>query len=156
MATTLKFSLDTIEEVQEAEESLYERAKKSRFAKVKIKLFGTGENAHTEPVEFEALQKSADSAYDIPLIAELNPYRAEKDFGSHGTLTGKQFSFGFIKEAKDNPKCLGAVFLQRAQSIENLKKHLEVFSVRYEGQGDSKIHPCGNMYMFLKNTILNT
>ena len=103
MATTLKFSLDTIEEVQEAEESLYERAKKSRFAKVKIKLFGTGENAHTEPVEFEALQKSADSAYDIPLIAELNPYRAEKDFGSHGTLTGKQFSFGFIKEAKDNP-----------------------------------------------------
>ena len=37
MATTLKFSLDTIEEVQEAEESLYERAKKSRFAKVKIK-----------------------------------------------------------------------------------------------------------------------
>lgn len=103
MATTLKFSLDTIEEVQEAEESLYERAKKSRFAKVKIKLFGTGENAHTEPVEFEALQKSADSAYDIPLIAELNPYRAEKDFGGHGTLTGKQFSFGFIKEAKDNP-----------------------------------------------------
>ena len=103
MATTLKFSLDTIEEVQEAEGSLYERAKKSRFAKVKIKLFGTGENAHTEPVEFEALQKSADSAYDIPLIAELNPYRAEKDFGGHGTLTGKQFSFGFIKEAKDNP-----------------------------------------------------
>ena len=103
MATTLKFSLDTIEEVQEAEESLYERAKKSRFAKVKIKLFGTGENARTEPVEFEALQKSADSAYDIPLIAELNPYRAEKDFGGHGTLTGKQFSFGFIKEAKDNP-----------------------------------------------------
>ena len=103
MATTLKFSLDTIEEVQEAEESLYERAKKSRFAKVKIKLFGTGENAHTEPVEFEALQKSADSAYDIPLIAELNPYRAEKDFGGHGILTGKQFSFGFIKEAKDNP-----------------------------------------------------
>lgn len=103
MATTLKFSLDTIEEVQEAEESLYERAKKSRFAKVKIKLFGTGENSHTEPVEFEALQKSADSAYDIPLIAELNPYRAEKDFGGHGTLTGKQFSFGFIKEAKDNP-----------------------------------------------------
>lgn len=103
MATTLKFSLDTIEEVQEAEESLYEKVKKSRFAKVKIKLFGTGENAHTEPVEFEALQKSADSAYDIPLIAELNPYRAEKDFGGHGTLTGKQFSFGFIKEAKDNP-----------------------------------------------------
>ena len=103
MATTLKFSLDTIEEVQEAEESLYERAKKSRFAKVKIKLFGTGENAYTEPVEFEALQKSADSAYDIPLIAELNPYRAEKDFGGHGSLTGKQFSFGFIKEAKDNP-----------------------------------------------------
>lgn len=103
MATTLKFSLDTIEEVQEAEESLYERAKKSRFAKVKIKLFGTGENAYTEPVEFEALKKSADSAYDIPLIAELNPYRAEKDFGGHGTLTGKQFSFGFIKEAKDNP-----------------------------------------------------
>lgn len=103
MAKTLKFSLDTIEEVQEAEESLYERAKKSRFAKVKIKLFGTGENAHTEPVEFEALQKSADSAYDIPLIAELNPYRAEKDFGGHGSLTGKQFSFGFIKEAKDNP-----------------------------------------------------
>ena len=103
MATTLKFSLDTIEEVQEAEESLYEKVKKSRFAKVKIKLFGTGENAHTEPVEFEALKKSADSAYDIPLIAELNPYRAEKDFGGHGTLTGKQFSFGFIKEAKDNP-----------------------------------------------------
>lgn len=60
------------------------------------------------------------------------------------------------KEAKDNPKCLGAVFLQRAQSIKNLKKHLEVFSVRYEGQGESKTHPCGNMYMFLKNTILNT
>lgn len=103
MATTLKFSLDTIEEVQEAEESLYEKVKKSRFAKVKIKLFGTGENAHTEPVDLEALQKSADSAYDIPLIAELNPYRAEQDFGGHGTLTGKQFSFGFIKEAKDNP-----------------------------------------------------
>lgn len=103
MATTLKFSLDSIEEVQEAEESLYEKAKKSRFAKVKIKMFGTGENAHTEPVEFEALQKSADSAYDIPLIAELNPYRMNKDFGGHGTLTGKQFSFGFIKESKDNP-----------------------------------------------------
>ena len=103
MATTLKFSLDSIEEVQEAEESLYEKAKKSRFAKVKIKMFGTGENAHTEPVDFETLQKSADSAYDIPLIAELNPYRMNKDFGGHGTLTGKQFSFGFIKEAKDNP-----------------------------------------------------
>ena len=103
MATTLKFSLDSIEEVKSAEESLYEKAKKSRFAKVKIKLFGTGENAHTEPVDFEALQKSADSAYDIPLIAELNPYRMNKDFGGHGTLTGKQFSFGFIKESKDNP-----------------------------------------------------
>ena len=103
MAKTLKFSLDSIEEVQEVEESLYEKAKKSRFAKVKIKMFGTGENAHTEPVDFEALQKSADSAYDIPLIAELNPYRMNKDFGGHGTLTGKQFSFGFIKESKDNP-----------------------------------------------------
>ena len=103
MATTLKFSLDSIEEVKEAEESLYEKVKKSRFAKVKIKLFGTGENAHTEPVDFEALQKSADSAYDIPLIAELNPYRMNKDFGGHGTLTEKQFSFGFIKESEDNP-----------------------------------------------------
>ena len=110
MATTLKFSLDTIEEVQEAEESLYERAKKSRFAKVKIKLFGTGENSHTEPVEFEALQKSADSAYDIPLIAELNPYRAEKDFGGHGTLTGKQFSFGFIKATDDISLILKPLF----------------------------------------------
>lgn len=103
MATILKFSLDSIEEVKETEESLYEKVKKSRFAKVKIKLFGTGENAHTEPVDFETLKKSADSAYDIPLIAELNPYRLNKDFGGHGTLTGKQFSFGFIKEAKDNP-----------------------------------------------------
>lgn len=103
MATTLKFALDSIEEVKEAEESLYEKVKKSRFSKVKIRLFGTGENAHTEPVEFEALQNSADSAYDIPLIAELNPYRMNNDFGGHGTLTGKQFSFGFIKESKDNP-----------------------------------------------------
>lgn len=103
MATTLKFSLDSIEEINKAEESLYEKVKKSRFSKVKIKLFGTGENAHTEPVDFEALKKSADSAYDIPLIAELNPYRMNNDFGGHGTLTGKQFSFGFIKESKDNP-----------------------------------------------------
>lgn len=103
MATTLKFSLDSIEEVQEAEESLYEKVKKSRFAKVKIKMFGTGENAHTEPVDLEALERSADSAYDIPLIAELNPFRMNKDFGGHGTLTGKQFSFGFIKESEDNP-----------------------------------------------------
>ncbi len=60
------------------------------------------------------------------------------------------------KEAKDNPKCLAAVFLQRAQSIENLKKHLEVFSVMYEGHGENSKLPCGDMYMFLKNTILNT
>lgn len=100
---SLSFSLDTIEEVQDTEKNLYEQAKKSRFAKVKIKLFGTGENAHTEPVSFEALKCSADSAYDIPLIAELNPYRDNKDFGGHGTLTGKEFAFGFIKNSKDNP-----------------------------------------------------
>ena len=103
MAKTLTFSLDNIEEIKENGEDLYEKAKKSRFAKVKIKLFGTGENTHTEPVDFETLQRSADSAYDIPLIAELNPYRGNKDFGGHGTLTGQQFSFGFIKESKDNP-----------------------------------------------------
>lgn len=99
----LKFSLEEFEPIEEKIEEDYELAKKDRFSKVKIRLFGDGENAHTEPVDFETLKNSADSAYDIPLIAELNPYRSNQDFGGHGTLTGKEFSFGFVKESKDNP-----------------------------------------------------
>lgn len=100
---TIKFDLAEFEPITEEFEEDYEAVKRDRFAKVKIKLFGDGENAHTEPVEFEALKKSADSAYDIPLIAELNPYRNNEDFGGHGILTGKEFSFGFVKESEDNP-----------------------------------------------------
>lgn len=99
----LKFSLDEFEPLEEKIEEDYESVKKDRFSKVKIRLFSDGENAHTEPVDLEALKNSADSAYDIPLIAELNPYRSNQDFGGHGTLTGKEFSFGFVKESKDNP-----------------------------------------------------
>ena len=100
---TLKFGLDEFEPVTPEISEDYEEAKQSRFAKVKIRLFGDGANAHTEPVDFETLKASADSAYDIPLIAELNPYDNENDFGGHGTLTGKEFSFGFVKESKENP-----------------------------------------------------
>lgn len=100
---TLKFGLDEFEPVTPEINEDYEEAKQSRFAKVKIRLFGDGANAHTEPVDFETLKASADSAYDIPLIAELNPYDNENDFGGHGTLTGKEFSFGFVKESKENP-----------------------------------------------------
>ena len=103
MSKILKFALDNIEEIDEKATSAYEKKKKERFAKVKIRLFGDGENAHTEPVDLEAIKRSADSAYDIPLIAELNPYRMENDFGGHGTLTGKECCFGVIKESKDNP-----------------------------------------------------
>lgn len=99
----LKFALDNITEISEELNSKYEKMKKSRFAEVKMRLFGDGENAHTEPVDLETIKASADSAYDIPLIAELNPYRMNNDFGGHGILTGKEFSFGFIKESKDNP-----------------------------------------------------
>lgn len=100
---TLKFGLEEFEPVTPEISEDYEEAKQDRFAKVKIRLFGDGDNAHTEPVDFEVLKASADSAYDIPLIAELNPYDKEEDFGGHGTLTGKEFSFGFVKESKENP-----------------------------------------------------
>lgn len=103
MFQNMKFSLDSIEKVDEEQLSLYEQKKQDRFVKVRIKAFSDGENAHTEPVDFEVLKKSADSVYDIPLICELNYLRNNKDFGTHGLLTGSQFSFGFVKESKDNP-----------------------------------------------------
>lgn len=103
MQTKLKFGLEEFTPVEQTIDEDYEQKKQERFSKVKIRLFGDGENAHTEPVDFEVLKNSADSAYDIPLIAELNPYRSNEDFGGHGVLTGKEFSFGFVKESEDNP-----------------------------------------------------
>ena len=101
--TTLKFGLEEFDPVKPTIDDDYEQVKADRFQKVKIKLFGDGDNAHTEDVDMETLKVSADSAYDIPLIAELNPYRQNEDFGGHGVLTGSEFSFGFIKESNDNP-----------------------------------------------------
>lgn len=101
--TTLKFGLEEFDPVKPTIDDDYEQVKADRFQKVKIKLFGDGDNAHTEDVDMETLKVSADSAYDIPLIAELNPYRENEDFGGHGVLTGSEFSFGFIKESNDNP-----------------------------------------------------
>ena len=103
MSHKLNFALDSIEEIENKEQSLYEQKKKDRFVNVKIKAFSDGENAHTEPVDFEVLKKSADSIYDIPLICELNYMRNNEDFGTHGLLTGSEFSFGFVKKSKDNP-----------------------------------------------------
>ena len=103
MLQNLNFALDSIEEIKEQEQSLYEQKKNDRFVKVKIKAFSDGENAHTKPVDFEVLQKSADSIYDIPLICELNYMRNNQDFGTHGLLTGSEFSFGFVKKSQDNP-----------------------------------------------------
>lgn len=103
MLYNLNFALDSIEEIKAKNQSLYEQKKKDRFVNVKIKAFSDGENAHTEPVDFEVLKKSADSIYDIPLICELNYMRNNEDFGTHGLLTGSEFSFGFVKESKNNP-----------------------------------------------------
>ena len=103
MLHNLNFALDSIEEIESQEQSLYEQKKKDRFVNVKIKAFSDGENAHTQPVDFEVLQKSADSIYDIPLICELNYMRNNEDFGTHGLLTGSEFSFGFVKKSNENP-----------------------------------------------------
>jgi len=103
MSHSLRFALDSIEEITKQEQDLYEQKKKDRFVNVKIKAFSDGENAHTEPVDFDVLKKSADSIYDIPLICELNYMRNNEDFGTHGLLTGSEFSFGFVKKSKDNP-----------------------------------------------------
>ena len=54
---TLKFGLDEFEPVTPEISEDYEEAKQSRFAKVKIRLFGDGANAHTEPVDFETLKR---------------------------------------------------------------------------------------------------
>lgn len=90
MNTSLNFSLNSFDFVEESKNEL--------FQKVRIKAFSSGENSNTMPVDEDVLINGAKTIYDNPILWKYN--RFTDDANGHDE---DEVPCGFIKEEKDNP-----------------------------------------------------
>ena len=91
--TILKFSVDKIDFMEEANNSL--------FRKAKIKAFASGENAHTLPVSEDVIKKSAFTIYNKPILWKYDD-KLDDAMGHEED----EVPCGFVPETfnkKDNP-----------------------------------------------------
>lgn len=86
----LCFDIDKVEEFKQLADS--------RFSKATFHCFSDGENAHTEPVNLEDLEFSAETIYDIPIKVQFTNLTSD----GIGTHDKSCFNVGFIPR-QDNP-----------------------------------------------------
>lgn len=88
MDEILKFSLSSMEFVDEVEDAL--------FRKVRLKGFASGANAHTLPIDEEVLKRGALTVYNKPILWKYNPYT--DDANAHDR---DEVPCGFIPETEN-------------------------------------------------------